>query len=119
MAAASLAMILGHYGRFVPLEDLRGACGVSRDGARASSVLTAARSYGLVARGYQTEADNLRDLTGPVIIFWAFQHFMVVEGIRTNQLWVFPNPDAAGAVRPRLDELDGVLADAGTQTRDD
>ena len=103
--AASLAMILGHYGRFVPLEDLRGACGVSRDGARASSVLTAARSYGLVARGYQTEADNLRDLTGPVIIFWAFQHFMVVEGIRTRfgRTVVAVNDPASG---PRLMEWD-------------
>src|SRR5437879_4110804 len=64
--AASLAMILGYYGRFVPLEDLRGVCGVSRDGARASTVLSAARTYGLKARGYQTEAEKLRDLPGPV-----------------------------------------------------
>ncbi|MFF7354042.1 NHLP family bacteriocin export ABC transporter peptidase/permease/ATPase subunit [Streptomyces filipinensis] len=99
--AASLAMILGHYGRHVPLEDLRSACGVSRDGARASSVLQAARSYGLVARGYQTEADQLKDLTGPVIIFWAFQHFMVVEGIRSRygRTVVAVNDPASG---PRL-----------------
>ncbi|MEU6220009.1 NHLP family bacteriocin export ABC transporter peptidase/permease/ATPase subunit [Streptomyces sp. NPDC047022] len=99
--AASLAMILAHYGRHVPLEDLRSACGVSRDGARASSVLRAARSYGLEARGYQTEADQLKDLTGPVIIFWAFQHFLVVEGIRSRygRTVVAVNDPASG---PRL-----------------
>ncbi|MGW2701591.1 NHLP family bacteriocin export ABC transporter peptidase/permease/ATPase subunit [Streptomyces sp. NPDC001340] len=103
--AASLAMILAYHGRHVPLEDLRGVCGVSRDGARASTLLSAARTFGLTARGYQTEADQLRDLTGPVIIFWAFQHFMVVEGIRTRygRTVVAVNDPASG---PRLMEWD-------------
>ncbi|GAA1119545.1 NHLP family bacteriocin export ABC transporter peptidase/permease/ATPase subunit [Kitasatospora arboriphila] len=101
--AASLAMILAYHGRHVPLEDLRGVCGVSRDGARASTLLSAARTYGLTARGYQTEADRLKDLTGPVIIFWAFQHFMVVEGVRTRygRTVVAVNDPASG---PRLME---------------
>jgi NHLM bacteriocin system ABC transporter peptidase/ATP-binding protein len=82
--AASLAMILGYYGLFVPLEELRVLCGVSRDGAKASSIIRAARRYGLVARGFQMEAADLRAVAKPAVIFWAFQHFMVVEGIRTR-----------------------------------
>ncbi|MFC4589585.1 NHLP family bacteriocin export ABC transporter peptidase/permease/ATPase subunit [Sphaerisporangium corydalis] len=99
--AASLAMILGYYGKFVPLEELRAACGVSRDGAKASSVINAARRYGLIARGFQMEAQDLRTAAKPVIIFWAFQHFLVVEGVRTRfgKEMVAVNDPASG---PRL-----------------
>ena len=103
--AASLAMILGYYGRFVALEELRVLCGVSRDGAKASTLLFAARAYGLIARGFQGEAEVLRKLSAPVIIFWAFQHFMVVEGVRTRygRTMVAVNDPAAG---PRLMDWD-------------
>src|SRR5690348_11224960 len=57
--AACVAMILGYYGKFVPLEELRTTCGVSRDGARASSVVAAARSYGLIAHGFQMDTEAL------------------------------------------------------------
>ncbi|WP_405151403.1 NHLP family bacteriocin export ABC transporter peptidase/permease/ATPase subunit [Sphaerisporangium sp. NBC_01403] len=99
--AASLSMILGYYGKFVPLEELRSACGVSRDGAKASSVIAAARRYGLIARGFQMEAADLAATAKPVIIFWAFQHFMVVEGVRTRfgKKVVAVNDPASG---PRL-----------------
>ncbi|AUY53069.1 NHLP family bacteriocin export ABC transporter peptidase/permease/ATPase subunit [Streptomyces sp. CB01881] len=78
--AASLAMILAHYKRYVPLEELRVACGVSRDGSKASNVLKAARRYGLTATGRRMDTEALSKLAPPAILFWEFNHFVVLNG---------------------------------------
>ena len=99
--ALTLGMILGYYGRHVPLEELRRECGVSRDGARASSVVAAARKYGLIAKGFQMEPEQLADVRKPAIIYWAFQHFMVLEGFsnRFGRKSVAVNDPATGPRR--------------------
>ena len=84
--AASLAMILAYYEKWIPLEQVRLDCGVSRDGSNARNILRAARSYGLSAKGYRYEPEVLRrEGKFPCIIHWNFNHFVVLDGFRGNK----------------------------------
>ncbi|MFE4942287.1 NHLP family bacteriocin export ABC transporter peptidase/permease/ATPase subunit [Streptomyces sp. NPDC056641] len=96
--AASLAMVLAHYGRHVPLEELRVACGVSRDGSRAGNLLKAARSYGLQAKGMQMEPAALAGVRPPAILFWEFNHYVVYDGMgrRPGRRGVYVNDPGKG-----------------------
>lgn len=101
--AACLAMILGHYGRWVPLEDLRIACGVTRDGSKASNVLKVARTFAMAAKGFKKEPETLMDLPVPSIIHWNFNHYVVFEGIAKGRAHI--NDPAHGPVSVSLEEL--------------
>ncbi|WP_079173230.1 NHLP family bacteriocin export ABC transporter peptidase/permease/ATPase subunit [Streptomyces sp. MUSC 1] len=107
--AASLAMVLGHYGRHVPLEELRIACGVSRDGSRASNLLKAARSYGLTAKGMQMDLAALAEVAAPAILFWEFNHYVVYDGMgrRFGRRGVYINDPAKGRRFVPMEEFDG------------
>src|SRR6185437_4388812 len=86
--AAALAIVLAYYGRWVSLEQLRVDCGVTRDGSRASNMVKAARSYGLQSRGRRLETEDLGTIALPVIVFWNFNHFVVVEGANRRGVWI-------------------------------
>lgn len=102
--AASLGMILAHHGRWVALDVLRGECGVSRDGVKASDLVKAARRYGLVAKGIRIEPSGLAEVRLPIVVFWNFNHFLVVEGYGPRGVAV--NDPASGPRRVSWEEFD-------------
>ena len=101
--AASLTMILAHYGKWLPLEEVRTACGVSRDGSSAKSILYAARNYGLEAKGFRTTPEALEGRQ-PAIIHWDFGHFVVFRGFdRKGRACI--NDPGAGQVKWPMEEF--------------
>lgn len=94
--AASLTMILAYYNKWIPIEQVRAACGVSRDGSNAKNILKAARNYGFTAKGYRFEPDDLRNNGKfPCIIHWNFNHFVVLNGFKGNKAYL--NDPAKGS----------------------
>lgn len=91
--AASLGIILGYYSKYIPLEELRVACGVSRDGTNAWYIREAGKRLGLIAKAKRASND-LDGLSVPLIAFWENNHFLVVEG--KGQGFVYLNDPATG-----------------------
>lgn len=86
--AAALGSILAFHGRWMPLEELRIECGVSRDGSKATNILKAARKYGLTTKALRKETKGLAEIKMPVIIFWNFNHFVVLEGYKKGFFYI-------------------------------
>ncbi len=103
--AASLTMILAYYGKWIPLEQVRADCGVSRDGSNAKNILKAARSYGLVAKGYRYEPEGLKENGKfPCIIHWNFNHFVVLDGFKGSKAYL--NDPAKGSYSVPMEIFD-------------
>ena len=103
--AASLAMILAYYDKWIPLEQVRADCGVSRDGSNARNILRAARNYGFNAKGYRFEPEELKTAGQfPCIIHWEFNHFVVLDGFRGDKAVL--NDPARGVVTVPMKAFD-------------
>ena len=103
--AACLAMVSAYYRKWVPLEQVRLDCGVSRDGSNAKNVLLAARSYGFEVKGFRMDLGALKtNATFPCIIHWEFDHFVVLNGFKGNHAYI--NDPARGTVKLTMDQLD-------------
>jgi NHLM bacteriocin system ABC transporter peptidase/ATP-binding protein len=100
--AATLAMVLAYYGKWLPLEQVREACGVSRDGSSASSLLKAARAYGMEANGYRVSVEALEGMQ-PAILHWNFNHFVVFRGFKGNHAYI--NDPALGPMELTMDDF--------------
>lgn len=103
--AAALAMILHYYRYWIPLEQARADCGVSMAGVNAKNIIEAARSYGLTAKGWHVEAEELKkDGPFPCIIHWGFNHFVVLCGFKGEKVVI--NDPARGKLNVDWDEFD-------------
>ena len=104
--AACLAMVLAYYRKWIPLEQVRLDCGVSRDGSNMKNVYLAAQQYGLEVHGYRMELAGLKkEASFPCIIHWEFNHFVVLDGFKGNKAVI--NDPAQGVVQVPMEQFDG------------
>lgn len=103
--AAALAMVMAYYEKWIPLEQVRLDCGVSRDGSNAKNIMLAARSYGMKAQGYRYEPETLKEKGKfPCIVFWEFNHFVVLNGFKRGKALI--NDPARGMTELSMQDFD-------------
>ena len=103
--AAALAMVMAYYGKWVPLEQARIDCGVSRDGSKAKNIYIAAQHYGFDVKAYSMSPESIREKGKyPCIIHWNMNHFVVLNGFRGKNVYI--NDPARGTVKVTWDEFD-------------
>ena len=103
--AASLTMIMHYYQKWIPLEQARADCGVSRDGSSARNIVEAAGSYGMIAKAWRLEPEDLlEEGPFPCILHWGFNHFVVLCGFKGKRAVI--NDPARGHVILSWEEFD-------------
>lgn len=109
--AASLCSVLGYFRAYRPLEEVREAVGVDRDGSNARRIASAARHFGLEVEGLRCEVDSFSDVKLPAILFWGLNHFVVLEGWNSREFFLMDPATGRRAVSPQEfdEEFSGVL----------
>ncbi|MCR5592193.1 MAG: NHLP family bacteriocin export ABC transporter peptidase/permease/ATPase subunit [Saccharofermentans sp.] len=103
--AAALSMIMAYYDKWVPLEQVRKDCGVSRDGSKAKNIFLAAQNYGFDVKAFKMSPDSLKEEGKfPCIIHWNMNHFVVLNGFRGKHAYI--NDPARGTVKVTMEEFD-------------
>ena len=103
--AASLTMIMNYYHKWIPLEQARVDCGVSRDGSSAKNIMVAARNYGMNAQAWRLDPEALlEEGPFPCILHWGFNHFVVLCGFKGKDAII--NDPARGRVKVSWEEFD-------------
>ncbi len=103
--AAALAMVMAYYKKWVPLEQVRRDCGVSRDGSKAKNIYIAAEHYGFEVEAYRMSPESLKESGKfPCIIHWNMNHFVVLNGFKGKTVYI--NDPARGTVKVSWDEFD-------------
>ena len=111
--AACLGSVLAFFGRWVSLAELRDKCEVSRDGSTAAGIMRASKYYGLVCQGRMAQVDQLRKLPMPLILFWEFNHFLILEGFDSN--WFYLNDPSTGRRKVSKEEFQNGFAGVALQ----
>lgn len=102
--AACLAMILSYYGRKTSVSEIYKNTGLGRDGLSALNIVQTARRYGLKVRTISLAANDFRFISLPAIVYWQFNHFLVVE--RWSSSFVDVVDPATGRKRLTAQEFD-------------
>ena len=103
--AAALAMVMAYYGRWVPLEQVRVDCGVSRDGSRAKNLVLAAQHYGFDVNAFRYSVEGIKKRGKyPCIIHWNMNHYVVLDGFKGK--YAYLNDPARGNLKVTMEEFD-------------
>ena len=86
--AAALCMMLGYYGRFVPLAEMREECVSSRNGSSPKQLINAAEKYGLTGELHEMDIDELKKQTFPVMVHWKKKYYAIIKAIKKDIVYI-------------------------------
>ena len=102
---AALAMILGYFGRYVPLYELREVCVTSRNGTSPEQMMEAARHYGLEAELKTLSIGELKNAQLPLMICWKKRYYAIITRFRGD---LVKGNVGADKIRIGMDDIAGI-----------